>query len=184
MKKVATNIFFVISLLVLIMSIVTMINSKRTNKEVFIFNHRPYIITSESMYPTLKINSLVIIRKTNYEDIKSDDIISFKIQGSNQTACHRVVKVTKEGIITKGDNNRRNDQELVTRENLVGKAVTHTNITSTIISKLSTVGGIIIYIVLPIIAITGLKVGFHYLAVSKAEKEQLDGKKRSKRKKE
>jgi len=83
----------------------------------------PFVVLSGSMEPKIETGSLCFInKKVKYEDIKEDDIIAFKM--SDKTlVTHRVVEITDEGFVTKGDANDVNDGAKVTRNNFVGKTV-------------------------------------------------------------
>ncbi len=90
---------------------------------LYIFRIVPYVILSGSMEPKIKTGSLCFInKKTSIKDIKEKDIIAFKLNDGT-LVTHRVKDITKDGIITKGDNNKRADSSLVTEHNFVGKNI-------------------------------------------------------------
>ena len=112
--------------------------SSRQGTEPFIFGYRPYIITSGSMEPYLKVNCLVLIKKTDYEDVKEGDIVSFKMQETS--VCHQVIEVTPSGLMTKGTNNFHQDAKLVKKEQFVGKLVFRSNTVANYINFLNKKG--------------------------------------------
>jgi len=63
MKRILSNIFLGIAVILLIYCIFVVVQSRRTGEEVFIFGHRPYIIQTGSMEPSLRVNSLIIVRE-------------------------------------------------------------------------------------------------------------------------
>ena len=90
---------------------------------LYIFGIVPCVILSGSMEPTIKTGSLCFVNKnTDIKDIKKKDIIAFRL--SDKTlVTHRVVDITKKGIITKGDNNKIKDEVITTEKNYVGKNI-------------------------------------------------------------
>ena len=78
------------------------------------------------MEPTIETGSLSFInKKFKYENIKEQDIISFKLSSGNNSVrvMHRVIEVTDKGFITKGDANENSDGLTTTKENYEGKNV-------------------------------------------------------------
>ena len=88
---------------------------------LYIFGIIPYVVLSGSMEPTIGTGSLCFINKNaNIENIKEKDIIAFKLRDGT-LVTHRAIKVDNSGIITKGDNNKAADSNVVNKENFVGK---------------------------------------------------------------
>jgi signal peptidase len=81
----------------------------------------PYVVLSGSMEPTIKTGSLCFVNKNiSIDKIKEKDIIAFKLDDGT-LVTHRVKSITEEGIITKGDSNKKADNNVVTKINYVGK---------------------------------------------------------------
>lgn len=90
---------------------------------LYLFGIVPYVILSGSMEPTIKTGSLCFINKqVDVQEIKKKDVIAFKLDDGT-LVTHRVDKINKDGIITKGDNNKRVDDGVVTANNYVGKNI-------------------------------------------------------------
>ena len=88
---------------------------------LYIFGIVPYVVLSGSMEPTIGTGSVCFINKNaNIENIKEKDIIAFKLRDGT-LVTHRAIKVDNSGIITKGDNNKDADSNVVNKENFVGK---------------------------------------------------------------
>lgn len=90
------------------------------------FGYEPYRVTSGSMEPQIPVNSLIYVRQVDPEELKKDDIITYKdsiIYESNVT--HRVVENDKaeEEVITKGDANKKSDLAPVKYDQIQGKVV-------------------------------------------------------------
>jgi len=81
-------------------------------------------IKSDSMSPTLQKNDLVFINIFD-RNFNEGDIVVFKSDGN--WICHRIVKETDEGFITKGDANIATDQfsgrPAVRTSDIIGKIV-------------------------------------------------------------
>ena len=88
---------------------------------LYIFGIVPYVVLSGSMEPTIGTGSVRFINKNaNIENIKEKDIIAFKLRDGT-LVTHRAIKVDNSGIITKGDNNKVADSNVVNKVNFVGK---------------------------------------------------------------
>lgn len=84
-------------------------------------------VITESMEPAIEKDSIVVIKKCDIDSIKENDIICFKY-GDNDI-IHRVISIDKnKEIQTKGDNNKRNDDILVSSDMLVGIVIGHVKI--------------------------------------------------------
>lgn len=82
--------------------------------------------SGNSMRGTLKSKDILEIQPVCQEQINVGDIIAFHPHGSmNQSTplVHRVIKITPEGWITRGDNNQAIDPETVPPKNLIGRVV-------------------------------------------------------------
>ena len=83
------------------------------------------------MLPTLEGGDLVVIQSVPIQQIHVGDIIVYNglCSAGGESVVHRVVNITAQGLITKGDNNARTDQYYgiaispITSQCLEGKAV-------------------------------------------------------------
>lgn len=86
---------------------------------------KTYVIISGSMQPELKIGDIVVVKKITQEDLKVDDIISFR--HGQSVITHRISRIIEEDgerkYITKGDFNNAEDSESVTYNNIEGKVI-------------------------------------------------------------
>ena len=90
---------------------------------LFLAGIRIYAVETGSMQPAIPINSICFVNQnTAYETISIGDVIVFR-KGGNATVTHRVVRITADGIVTKGDANNTEDSSLVTEENYIGKLI-------------------------------------------------------------
>lgn len=111
MKKVFTGIWYALAIFIIIFNLFSIFN-------INFFGYKTYKVISGSMEPTIKINDLILVQKTN--DIKENDIITYKEKNSFVT--HRVIMINNDVIITKGDANNVNDEE-ISRGDVIGKMV-------------------------------------------------------------
>ena len=90
-----------------------------------------YIIVSQSMLPTIKVNDAVVVKRIDNDNYKVGDIITFISKDTNYKGLkvtHRIVKkenVSKNKSLytTKGDNNPVNDATLVSTDSIYGKVL-------------------------------------------------------------
>ena len=78
-------------------------------------------ISSNSMWPVLQKGDLVLTQGAEKEDIRVGDIVVYKLENGG-FIIHRVIKLKKEELITKGDANQVADAP-VEYEKVVGKAL-------------------------------------------------------------
>ena len=118
-KEIVRSILSWIVLIVIIaLALVTIVGT-----DYFAIRH----VITESMEPAIDKDSIVVIKKYDIDSIKENDIICFKY-GDNDI-IHRVISIDKnKEIQTKGDNNKRNDDILVSSDMLVGVVIWHAKI--------------------------------------------------------
>src|SRR5574344_1577718 len=111
------NYFIIVPVIILMVSLIVLISG--------VFKYHMIAIGSESMVPTINKGDAVIIEKLNskqYSKIEKGMILAFKHNGL--IIVHRVVSVTSDGdkyiIITKGDNNKANDNWKTTENEIIG----------------------------------------------------------------
>lgn len=169
--SILINITLILSIVVLIFASYFVFSQKDSNSDTYIFGYKPFIISSGSMEPKYMTNSLVIIKKGGYENVQVGDVIAFKPHLlPDKIAFHRVIEITEDGFITKGDNNEVIDEELVTEENYVGAESFHTNFTAGIITELSKPFGFVKIIILPLIIIILFVVAIRLLSKDNKKK--------------
>ena len=81
-------------------------------------NFKLAIVMSESMEPTLNKNDLILVKKQ--KDYNINDIVVYK--KNKNCIVHRIVEITREKVITKGDANNINDDE-IEKNNIEGKVI-------------------------------------------------------------
>jgi signal peptidase len=77
-----------------------------------------------SMEPAIPVGSIVVIKPANPDTLKVGDIICFKTEAESPiTVTHRIIGITSQGFITKGDANEDPDQWIIKKENIIGKVI-------------------------------------------------------------
>jgi signal peptidase I len=88
-------------------------------------------VDGTSMLPTLEGGDLVVVQPAQLSDLKVGDIIVYNnlCSTEGESVIHRVISITPQGLITKGDNNPSPDQDSgiavgpITQQCLVGRVV-------------------------------------------------------------
>ena len=94
-------IFVVISI-VIGLTLYTISVKRVTGKQLVMpFNRTIAVVLTGSMEPTITIDDLIVVEKTN--DYKLNDIVVF--QDGNLIVVHRIIAIDGEEITTAGDNN-------------------------------------------------------------------------------
>lgn len=104
-------------------------NVKSGNYKSPLFNS--YVIVSQSMVPTIKVNDAIIIKRDNYDRYIVGDIISFystEYDSNGMVVTHRIINKDKKNsttslYTTKGDNNSIADKNSVQTDNVYGKVL-------------------------------------------------------------
>jgi signal peptidase I len=124
--RVIGNVIFY-SLIVLIMIFtLSMAKSKKTGEQTSLFGYKFYTVLTGSMKPTINPGSLVIVKESKPDEIKSGDIITFGSSNTDNVTTHRVKKVINEDgvkFITQGDANNVEDPMPIESGLVYGKVI-------------------------------------------------------------
>jgi signal peptidase len=160
-KRVIMNSMLALSLLVVSLAVIWALFLK--TDDAFIFGYKPYIVVSESMQPTIQKYAFVLIEQTDYDEIAVGEVIAFKSsQVSGVPVLHRVVDITPEGIVTKGDAVDITDESVVTRNNFLGRRLWHTNLLARVFQICQTPQGFFLVVILPCLVVVTLCVVFTF----------------------
>lgn len=133
-KDFAYKIFDTVSKITLILLTVAalmllffLIQSKVNGRDPSINGYQMYMVMSGSMSPAVNTGSLVVVKPVDLEEIKPQDIITFRgeIERENITT-HRVVEIHKEDKLffrTRGDANEVEDPMPVSANQIIGKVI-------------------------------------------------------------
>lgn len=98
---------------------------------IFLIFYRPVSLAGDTRYepvytgsmePAIPVGSVVVIKPVDPETLKIGDIICFQLSQPT-SITHRIINITDEGFITKGDANEDPDQWTVRKENVIGKVI-------------------------------------------------------------
>lgn len=84
-----------------------------------LWGHKPLVVISGSMEPTLKVGGILYYEKMELEDFKINDILVYKTK--DHIISHRIVNIVDDGFITKGDANNSVDNNLINKNQVLGK---------------------------------------------------------------
>jgi signal peptidase len=77
------------------------------------------------MTPNIEINDIILVKKCDIRELEKDDIITFTKE--KKVISHRIVKVIGNDddrmFITKGDNNKIEDDGFVEENQIIGKVI-------------------------------------------------------------
>ena len=176
-EKNIKNILKIV-LIILIYNLILLVVSAMDNKnDISILGFKAYIITTNSMEPTIKIGDVVICKEANEEEIKDGDVITFSKDGGVITT-HRVTKIeeTESGnkiYVTKGDNNTLEDEEKIEPKEVKGKMTAIIPKLGKII-KLCTNNVIILVILLVILILYFIKILINEKRDIRREKRKIE----------
>ncbi len=88
-----------------------------------VLGYTPYSVESESMLPDYTVGSLVYVKETRFDDLRSGDVITFVNDDTGTIVTHRIIAIDTEdrSVKTQGDNNEYPDIKPVFEENIIGK---------------------------------------------------------------
>lgn len=72
--------------------------------------YKVLFVPTDSMLPTIKPRSLILVEKTN--DYEVNGIFTYRLPGTMITITHRLVDITEDGCVFKGDNNDTADEAI------------------------------------------------------------------------
>ncbi len=110
------------------------------------FGYGAAVVLSGSMEPELSVDDLVLVKKS--DSYRKGDIVVYQVGES--LVIHRIVSITDEEVITKGDANNTED-EPIKLKNIKGKAVSHFANVGTVASALRSNVGFIVLIVIVVL---------------------------------
>lgn len=85
-----------------------------------LFHIHPYVVYSGSMEPVIFTGSLAFVKENvAFQELRQNDIITFSM--GTETVTHRIEKIEKKAVITKGDKNQDSDLFQVYPKNIKGR---------------------------------------------------------------
>lgn len=93
--------------------------SKNPDEIPSFFGYKSFTVLSNSMQPSFSAGDMVFVKDKPINEIAANDVITFK-EMDQKLITHRVVGQTKQGFVTKGDNNNVEDEKIVKPDDVVG----------------------------------------------------------------
>lgn len=93
--------------------------SKNPDEIPSFFGYKSFTVLSNSMQPSFSAGDMVFVKDKPINKIAVNDVITFK-ETDQKLITHRVVGQTKQGFVTKGDNNNVEDEKIVKPDDVVG----------------------------------------------------------------
>lgn len=123
MKKNIKILFSVLTLIIIFSFIFN--GFKKEKLLIKFYGISALVVSSGSMKPELAIGDIIIIKEFN--EYNQNDIITFNVN-DEYLVTHRIIEKQGNNFVTKGDNNTSRDEELVKKENIVGKVIYNSKI--------------------------------------------------------
>lgn len=171
--------FIVVSISVLAIFVVgdTVYNVNKGNNVVPLFGG--YIIITESMVPTIKVNDAVLVKRSESNELNIGDIITFKSideRYDGLVVTHRIVgsqNISTGDLVyrTKGDNNKLEDMAVVPEENIFGRVILKIPKLGYVKDFLNKPIGFILCIIIPIVMI--IVINIKNIKISSREEELI-----------
>lgn len=116
--KTISNILFYILLILLLVYTINLLMYRVINKDKLprFFNYYVFNVASGSMEENIHMGDYIIVKKTN--NVKVDDIVTY--QKDNYFITHRIIRIDGDKVVTKGDANNLEDNEIL-KKDIVGK---------------------------------------------------------------
>ena len=161
--------------IILIYNIILIIVSSINGKNFNILGYKAYIVTTDSMQPSINAGDIVIVKNGKKDKIGQGDVITFN--QNDEVITHRVIKnITEENnveYITKGDNNNTEDTFKVKYDDVIGKMVITIPYLGKIISILYN-KIIILILLLVILIIIFIKIEKNEKLENRREKKKIE----------
>ncbi len=181
-SNIGRIIFYAIStvvIVVLVLLLLTVIMTKKTGDPPAIFGHRLFIVSSNSMQPTIPAGSAILVKKVDADSLQTNDIITFKegYDSNNNLVIntHKIVGINKTEqttFVTRGDNNIIDDTKLRYPEDIYGKVVGISSGFGSFLIFLKSPLGLVICIALPLFLLLVVEV-INLLKLNKLPKENF-----------
>ncbi|MGE4284095.1 MAG: signal peptidase I [Clostridia bacterium] len=134
--------------LCIILLVVLGISSQINGGTPTVLGNQLMVVLSGSMAPTFNTGSIVGVKSVPFEEIKVEDIVTFKdIDG--KTVTHRVVEIAEGRLVTKGDANDGIDATPVTSERVIGKVKMWVPYAGYFVQFAKSKTGLLVFLVVP-----------------------------------
>lgn len=129
----------------LIFTITTTAQAKKTGESAYLFGYRPVLVLTGSMEPYMMTNGVALTKEvSDISELEVGDVVTYHMQteaGRQIRITHRIISMDNGTIRTKGDNNRVEDGYDLTMENIESEVVAVFNQTAWLAQKWQTTSG-------------------------------------------
>ena len=123
--QIAKRIIDIIIIILLYNIILVFVSCLNKIDDSGLFGYKAYIITTDSMKPSINAGDVSIVKETQEDKIEIGDVITFKRE--DKVITHRITNIEekdgKKMYTTKGDNNNLEDNEKIEYSDIKGKNV-------------------------------------------------------------
>lgn len=124
-SKTFKRILHIVSIILIYNAVLLFFSSMNKMQGFSLLGYQAFVITTNSMEPSIKHGDAVLTKKPKVKDLKEGDIITFN--RNNEAITHRILRIDKEEdnyyYVTKGDNNNVEDKQRVEFDDIEGKKV-------------------------------------------------------------
>ena len=90
---------FVVFVIIILYNFFLLAFSAKTDKEAkYLFGFRAYIITTDSMKPSVNVGDIILIQKTENEDLFPNDVVTYRLSTDLERVTHRIIDKTEDII--------------------------------------------------------------------------------------
>ncbi len=125
-SKTFKRVLHIVLIIFIYNAVLLFFSSMNKMQNFSIFGYKAYIITTNSMEPSIKHGDAILTKKPKIKDLKEGDIITF--DRNNESITHRILRIDIEDddtyrYVTKGDNNNVEDKQKVDFDDIEGKKI-------------------------------------------------------------
>lgn len=124
-SKTFKRILHIVSIILIYNAVLLFFSSMNKMQGFSFLGYQAFVITTNSMEPSIKHGDAILTKKPKVKDLKEGDIITFN--RNNEAITHRILRVDEEEenyyYVTKGDNNNVEDKQKVKFDDIEGKKV-------------------------------------------------------------
>jgi signal peptidase len=132
----AASLFFVGAVALMVFTAYSVFQFRNDPGKAFLFGYKPAIVQTGSMSPYMEQNSVVVIRQTDFTQVRPGNVITYRL--GEQFITHRAVSAAGAQVIVKGDRNATPDSTPVTAQNFVGTEVWRMNWVAPVVTGFQT----------------------------------------------
>lgn len=148
--KVLNGVITAVLILVICANVYTLIAKKITgNHGITVFGFSSAVVLTGSMADTIEPNDMIITKSQKSYSV--GDIIMY--EENSVTVTHRIIEITENGYLTKGDANNTDDGTPIPQEKIVGKVIVTIPKIGSLISFFTTPLGMLILVLVLFLAI-------------------------------